>query len=78
MINGADLPGDDKMQLGQAFVRDVLGEGDGTALMSALTSAGAGAGGTASLFSGGAASPARTAAPTRSRSATAALPAARP
>lgn len=53
MISGADLPGVDKMQLGQAFVSDVLGEGDGTALMSALSSAGAGAGGAGSLFSGG-------------------------
>ncbi|HMA16696.1 MAG TPA: hypothetical protein VKP12_18040 [Kiloniellaceae bacterium] len=53
MISGADLPGVDKMQLGQAFVSDVLGEGDGTALMSALTSTGTGAGGTGSLFSGG-------------------------
>src|SRR5690606_39138624 len=52
MIGGADLPGVDKVELGQAFVSDVLGTGDGTALMSALTSAGAGAGGD-SLFSGG-------------------------
>ncbi|GAB4362099.1 MAG: hypothetical protein Kow00114_17120 [Kiloniellaceae bacterium] len=58
VIGSADLPGLDKMQLGQAFVSDVLGNGDGSALMSsfmgALQSApGQGASGGGALFSGG-------------------------
>src|SRR3546814_1824473 len=39
VISSADLPGVDKMQLGQAFVSDVLGEGVGGALMNTLISA---------------------------------------
>jgi len=53
MISGADLPGVDKMQLGQAFVSDVLGDGDGTALMNTLVAAAPGAAGGDSLFAGG-------------------------
>jgi hypothetical protein len=57
IIGGADLPGADKLELGQAFVSDVLGDGDGAALMSTLMSSGMssgqGAGGGGSLFAGG-------------------------
>lgn len=53
MISGADLPGVDKMQLGQAFVSDVLGDGDGSALMNTLVSAAPGAVEGDSLFAGG-------------------------
>jgi hypothetical protein len=53
MIGGADLPGADKLELGQAFVSDALGDGDGAALMSTLMSSGQGAGGGGSLFAGG-------------------------
>lgn len=58
VIGSADLPGLDKMQLGQAFVSDVLGNGDGSAMMNsfmgALQSAsGQGTAGGDSLFSGG-------------------------
>src|SRR3546814_16624198 len=53
VISSADLPGVDKMQLGQAFVSDVLGEGEGGALMNTLISASQGGGGGDSLFSGG-------------------------
>jgi len=53
VIGGADLPGVDKIQLGQAFVSDVLGDGDGTALMSSFMGAMQGASGGDSLFSGG-------------------------
>src|SRR3546814_18364806 len=50
VISSADLPGVDKMQLGQAFVSDVLGEGEGGALMNTLISASQGGGGGDSLF----------------------------
>src|SRR3546814_18558425 len=53
VISSADLPGVDKMQLGQAFVSDVLGEGEGGALMNTLIPASQGGGGGDSLFSGG-------------------------
>src|SRR3546814_11735767 len=52
VISSADLPGVDKMQLGQAFVSDVLGEGEGGALMKTLISARQGGGGGDSRFSG--------------------------
>ncbi|MGD1877268.1 MAG: hypothetical protein ACFB13_07185 [Kiloniellaceae bacterium] len=53
VIGSADLPGVDKIQLGQAFVSDVLGNGDGTATMNRFMSAMQGASGGDSLFSGG-------------------------
>jgi len=53
VIGSADLPGVDKMQLGQAFVSDVLGNGDGSATMNSFMSAMQGASGGGSLFSGG-------------------------
>src|SRR3546814_20853974 len=45
VISSADLPGVDKMQLAQAFVSAVLGEGEGGALMNTLISASQGGGG---------------------------------
>lgn len=55
IIGSSDLPSFDKLQLGQAFVSDVLGEGDGTAMMSMITGmAGAAGGGLDdNLFAGG-------------------------
>jgi len=53
VIGGADLPGVDKIELGQAFVGDVLGGGEGTALMNSFIGAMEGETGGDSLFSGG-------------------------
>lgn len=50
LIGSSNLPGLDKLQLGQAFVGDVLGEGDGQALLGIVSGGGMGGGG---LFSGG-------------------------
>jgi len=45
IIGSSDLPSFDKLQLGQAFVSDVLGDGDGTAMMSMVTGMAGAAGG---------------------------------
>ncbi|MEX2630359.1 MAG: hypothetical protein WD341_10515 [Tistlia sp.] len=50
LIGSSDLPGMDKLRLGQAFVSDVMGEGDGQALLGIARSGLPGGGG---LFTGG-------------------------
>lgn len=54
MIGVSDLPSADKLQLGSAFVSDVLGDTGGSAMASAVSNmTGASSSGAGSLFSGG-------------------------